>query len=258
MAHDLPTGSGNTLPKRMTRLEQAFSQFLDRLGDLPVDYIPMNELREIKAISAVLRKHMRTVDATLDSLRQDLVAKVNTKDVLGMVDTGATHSFVTGREVRRLKLELKEHGYCIKVVNSKAQPVLGIALVKLTLGQWCEKFNLMAVPLDDFDLILGKEFMATNKIFLIPHLDGVMIADERCPSFIPSVFVKTDVSVGPSSSRDRGKRGSQISAIQLENGLMGIKADVFQEWPDCCVAVLDEFADIMPAGCLRCYPLTWG
>ncbi|KAL3500934.1 hypothetical protein ACH5RR_040027 [Cinchona calisaya] len=263
MAHDIPTGVGNTLPERMTRQEQALSQLLDRLGDLPVGYILMNDLREIKAISTVLREHMRTVDASLDSLWHDLavtkkvclLAKVNGIDVLAMVDIGATHSFVTGREVCRLKLEMKEHMYRIKDVNAEAQLVLGVASVELTLGQWYGKCNLMAVLLDDFDLILGKEFMATNRIFPIPHLDGVMIADERCPSFIPTIFVKTDSSVGPSSSGDRGKWDSQISAIQLENGLIEIKADMFQELPDCCMAGLDEFADIMPSGCLRCCPL---
>ncbi|KAL3497957.1 hypothetical protein ACH5RR_040689 [Cinchona calisaya] len=163
----------------MTRQEQAFSQLMDRLGDLSVGYILMNDLREIKAISAILREHMQTMNATLDSLRQDLSAKVKGIDVLAMVDTGATHSFITGREVLWLKLELKEHGYRIKAVNSEAQLVLGVASVELTLGPWSGKCNLMAVPLDDFDLILGKELMATNKIFPIPHLDGVMIADER-------------------------------------------------------------------------------
>ncbi|KAL3518472.1 hypothetical protein ACH5RR_021061 [Cinchona calisaya] len=103
-------------------------------------------------------------------------AKVNGIDVLAMVDTRTTHSFVTGREVCQLKLELKEHG-------------------------------LMAVLLDDFDLILGKDFLATNKIFPIPHLDGVMIADGRCPTFIPSVFVNTNASAGSSSSNERDKRG---------------------------------------------------
>ncbi|KAL3506692.1 hypothetical protein ACH5RR_032074 [Cinchona calisaya] len=96
--------------------------------------------------------------------------------------------------------------------------------------------------------------MATNKIFPIPHLDGVMIADERCLSFIPSVFVRTNVSVGLSSSGDRDKRGSQISAIQLENGLTKIKPDMFQELLDCCVAGLDEFADIMPVGLSKKLP----
>ncbi|KAL3506691.1 hypothetical protein ACH5RR_032073 [Cinchona calisaya] len=108
---------------------------MDRLGDLPTGYVLMNDLREIKAISAFLREHMRTVDATLDSLGQDLAAKVNIKDVLAMVDTRATHSFVIGREIRRLKLELKEHGYRIKTVNSEIQPMLGVASVELNLAR---------------------------------------------------------------------------------------------------------------------------
>ncbi|KAL3527238.1 hypothetical protein ACH5RR_011894 [Cinchona calisaya] len=58
-----------------------------------------------------------------------MLAKVNGMDILAMVDTGATHSFVTGREVRRLKLELKEHGYRIKAVKSEAQPVQGAVVV---------------------------------------------------------------------------------------------------------------------------------
>ncbi|KAL3510366.1 hypothetical protein ACH5RR_029767 [Cinchona calisaya] len=147
MAHDIPTGSGNTLPERMTCQEQAFSQLMDRLGDLPASYVLMHDLREIKEISAILREHMRTVDATIDFLRQDLSAKVNGIDVLAMVDTRATHGFVTGREVRRLKLELKEHGYRIKAVNSEAQPVLGVASIELSLGPWSGKCSLMAVPL---------------------------------------------------------------------------------------------------------------
>ncbi|KAL3531367.1 hypothetical protein ACH5RR_010689 [Cinchona calisaya] len=106
-----------------------------------------------------------------DGLRYVQV-KVNGKDVLAIVDTWATHSFVIGREVRRLKLELKEHRYRVNAVKAEAQPVLGGASFKLTLGQWSGKCNLMAVPLDDFD-------MATNRIFPIPHLDGVMITDER-------------------------------------------------------------------------------
>ncbi|KAL3534813.1 hypothetical protein ACH5RR_003274 [Cinchona calisaya] len=146
MAHDIPTGSGNSIPERMTRQEQAFSQLMERLGDLAAGYTLIADLREIKAISAVLREHMQTVDTTLDSLRQDLAAKLNGIDVLAMVDTGATHSFVTGREVRRLKLELKEHGYRIKAVNSEAQPVLGVASMELTLGPWSGKCSLMAVP----------------------------------------------------------------------------------------------------------------
>ncbi|KAL3504083.1 hypothetical protein ACH5RR_033924 [Cinchona calisaya] len=146
MAHDIPTGSGNSILERMNRQEQAFSQLMERLGDLPAGYVLVADLREIKAISTVLREHIRMVDATLDSLR-------------------ATHSFVIGREVRRLKLELKEHGYRIKAVNSEAQPVLGVVSMELTLGLWSGKCSLMAVPLDEFDLNWGRSSWLQTKSF---------------------------------------------------------------------------------------------
>ncbi|KAL3524975.1 hypothetical protein ACH5RR_013347 [Cinchona calisaya] len=72
--------------------------------------------------------------------------------------------------VRRLKLELKEHGYYIKTINSEAQPVPSVASVELTLGQWSGKCNLIKFPLDDFDLILeegvhGYEQNLPNPLF---------------------------------------------------------------------------------------------
>ncbi|KAL3520637.1 hypothetical protein ACH5RR_018786 [Cinchona calisaya] len=196
MAHDIPTGSGNSLPERMTRQEQAFSQLMTGLGDLPTGYVLMTDLREIKAISAVLRKHMRMVDATLDSLRQDLSVTKKVVASSPLIDVG-----IEGTRVSFQGCKLRSIA------------VLGVASVELMLGPWSGKCSLMAVLLDDFDLILGKEFMTTNKIFPVPHLDGITIADERCPTFIPSVFVNTNAIAGPSSRNDTDKLGGQILAI---------------------------------------------
>ena len=37
--------------------------------------------------------------------------------------------------------------------------------------------NLWAVPLDDFDVILGIDFLLKAKGFVMPHLGGLMIED---------------------------------------------------------------------------------
>ena len=42
----------------------------------------------------------------------------------------------------------------------------------------------MALPLDDFDLILGVKFFVQAKAIAMPHLGGLLIADEVSPSFI--------------------------------------------------------------------------
>ena len=65
----------------------------------------------------------------------------------------------------------------MKAVNSETKPVLGMAIVELELGPWKGWCNFMASQMDDFDLILDKDFIVANRIYPIPHLDGVMVND---------------------------------------------------------------------------------
>ncbi|KAK4384537.1 hypothetical protein Sango_3050900 [Sesamum angolense] len=55
----------------------------------------------------------------------------------------------------KLGLTLAQHSSHIKAVNSEAKPIQGVACVKLKMSAWTGKCNLMVVPLDDFDVILG-------------------------------------------------------------------------------------------------------
>lgn len=48
----------------------------------------------------------------------------------------------------------------------------------------------MAIPLDDFDLILGLDFLVKAKAVVMPHLNGVMIMDEQ-----QLCFMKADANV---------------------------------------------------------------
>ncbi|KAL3523009.1 hypothetical protein ACH5RR_015843 [Cinchona calisaya] len=183
----------------MDHQEHMFSNLIDRLRDLPTGYNMLLDLRELKANFIALKNHVSTMNELVESLKKDLLvtkkavascAKVKGVDVMATMDMSTTHSFVTRREVKRLKLELKKNRYRIKACS------------------------LMANPLDDFDLILGKKFMATNKIFPIPHLYGKMITDERCLTFIAVVSMATALS-----SSGKGTQSSMISAMQLESGL---------------------------------------
>ncbi|KAL0373605.1 UNVERIFIED_CONTAM: hypothetical protein Sradi_3276200 [Sesamum radiatum] len=56
---------------------------------------------------------------------------INSKAVMAMVDTGATHNFVADREVQKLGLTLAHHSSRIKAVNSDAKPIQGVACVEL-------------------------------------------------------------------------------------------------------------------------------
>ena len=111
--------------------------------------------------------------------------------VKAMVDNGATHNFVATSEASRLDLKLVDDDSRIKAVNSKAQRIQGIAKdVLLQVSEWKGKINLLCVPLDDFNLILGIDFFLKSKAALIPHLGGLMILEEKQPCFVPAVKEK--------------------------------------------------------------------
>ena len=107
-------------------------------------------------------------------------AVVNGVQVKALVDSGATHNFVATREATRLGLKLEEDTSRIKAVNSKAQKIQRVAKnVPMQIGDWKGTCNLLCVPLDDFDLILGVDFLLRVKVALIPHLGRLMVLEEK-------------------------------------------------------------------------------
>nr|CAD1817772.1 unnamed protein product [Ananas comosus var. bracteatus] len=87
--------------------------------------------------------------------------KLNSKTTRAMVDTGATHNFIATGEAKWLGLTLSKDGSRMKAVNSKDQPIAGLVNeeVPVSVGSWSGKDNFMLVLMDDFQVILGIEFL---------------------------------------------------------------------------------------------------
>ena len=153
--------------------------------------------------------------------------------VKAMVDSGATHNFVATSEASRLDLKLVDDDSRIKAMNSKAQKIQGIAKdVMLQVGEWKGKINLLCVPLDDFNLILGIDFFLKSKAALIPHLGGLMILEEKQPYFVSALQLKKGLR--------RGQETYLAALVEINEG-----HDV--EVPDSMAGILKEFRDIMPS-----------
>ncbi|GAV61286.1 Asp_protease_2 domain-containing protein [Cephalotus follicularis] len=136
------------------------------------------------------------------------------QQVAAMVDTGATHSFQAEWIVHWLDLKVDKHTSRIKAVNSQAQAVTGMAhSVKISMGDWEGKIDLVVVPLDDFDLILGSEFLICEKVIIMPHLGGLLATNEQKPYFVVGYNATT-------GGIDKGKkRVETLSALQVARGL---------------------------------------
>ncbi|KAK3039286.1 hypothetical protein RJ639_027990 [Escallonia herrerae] len=131
--------------------------------------------------------------------------KVNGKAIRAMVDTGATHNYISSTEVERLGLTLEKGCGRVKAINSAAQPVAGIARsVLIKIGPYEGRTNFSVVIMDDFKLILGLEFLRDTKTTVMPCTNSLVMLGNK-PCVIPTI-----------SSR-AGERS--ISALQLKRGL---------------------------------------
>ncbi|KAK2990721.1 hypothetical protein RJ640_003789 [Escallonia rubra] len=87
-------------------------------------------------------------------------AKLNGKPTQVMVDTGATHNFVTMEEAKRLGLKVVGGEGWLKSVNTNAKPLHGVARqVEMCLGSWRGLVDFSVAPMDDFKVVIGLDFL---------------------------------------------------------------------------------------------------
>ncbi|GFS46617.1 HXXXD-type acyl-transferase family protein [Actinidia rufa] len=95
-------------------------------------------------------------------------AKVLDFNTRALIDTGTSHNFIEVKEAKRLGLQLKEEQGWIKAVNTEARPIYGVARnVRLHIGDWCGQVDFTVVPMDDYPIVLGMEFL--DGMHGIPH-----------------------------------------------------------------------------------------
>nr|CAD1823351.1 unnamed protein product [Ananas comosus var. bracteatus] len=171
--------------------------------------------------------------------------KLNGKTTRAMVDTGATHNFIATGEVERLGVTLSKDGSRMKAVNSKAQPIAGLAKeVPVSISSWTGKANFMSVLLDDFHVILGMEFLQMSRGVPIPFLDTLCMMGDESPCVVPVVRKTTDAQQISALQLKKGvKRGelTYVAALKLETG----SGDETSTPPE-VAKLLKEFKDVMP------------
>ncbi|CAL1372649.1 unnamed protein product [Linum trigynum] len=104
-------------------------------------------------------------------------AKLNQRKTKALVDTGASCNLLDVGEAQRLGItyEKKKRGW-MKATNSRATRTHGVARqVPLKLGGWTGVADFEVVSLDDYQVIIGMEFMVREKAFPIPYANRFCI-----------------------------------------------------------------------------------
>ena len=115
------------------------------------------------------------------------------------------------------------------------------------------KYNLMVMPLGEFEIILGIDFLRKFQFVLFSHLDGVMVMNGSNAGFLKGVHPFGNVNKF-AKNKDKGmflytksidkelKRGDDTTLAAL----VEVKPDVKIEVPNCIAGLLKQYADVMP------------
>nr|GEV61916.1 acetyl-CoA acetyltransferase, cytosolic 1-like [Tanacetum cinerariifolium] len=119
----------------------------------------INARKESSRVEAKNKGKARTKSkAEANGLRfvSTIINEISTRAV---VDTRATHNFISIDEAKRLELETMEDSGWIKATNKDAKPISGVARdAKAEIMEWEGELDLSVVPIDDYKLVVRVEF----------------------------------------------------------------------------------------------------
>uniref|UniRef100_A0A803LV16 Uncharacterized protein n=1 Tax=Chenopodium quinoa TaxID=63459 RepID=A0A803LV16_CHEQI len=169
---------------------------------------------------------------------------VNGRASKALVNCGASHNFITEKEVMKLGIKYTKEPGRIKTVNTSPVPILGVAhKVPICLGQWSGTINLTVVHMDDFSLVLGLEFIDTVRPFSFEADGSIMIKRDQGSWSVPvtreEVEAKTISAIQVSRGIKKGQETFLVALVEEEE-------PHGKEVPSEISGVLVEYMDVMP------------
>jgi hypothetical protein len=184
-----------------------------------------------------------------------LKGKIAKRDVLCLLDTWASHNFITREIAERMELHLGELKAPIEVHFADGVPhptTLQAKKMPLQLGNWRGKVDLLVSTLGGMDCILGMEFITQNNVLIEGHNRLVRISSKN-----GIVRVKAHELLcvgGPTVHFMLGKTCKNecvggygmMCVMRVLNEFEPKEATKLVTCPKCIKQVLEKFLDVMP------------
>ncbi|XP_019238284.1 PREDICTED: uncharacterized protein LOC109218379 [Nicotiana attenuata] len=178
-------------------------------------------------------------------------AKLNGQSVRIMVDTGATHNFVTGAKAKSLGLVFSPSNSLLKTVNANLTNVNGVARnVQLNLGAWQGCINFFVAPMDVFDIVLGLDYWDEVMGIISPGFNQIYSWGPRGPCVVPTVRVPQAVGQLSAMQIVKGFKRGEATFLAAVSEIEEDKVD--EALLPCVQQVLEENKDVMPEELPKC------
>ena len=157
-----------------------------------------------------------------------------------LYDSGATHSFISNECVRRLGLVMRELASELIV----ATPASGeVSTTSVCVGCPIEvagrrfKVNLICLPMEGLDVILGMDWLASNHVVIDCGQRGVVFSDTEGLELISSNQAEKEIDAGATCFMIVAQMEKKSIAEQIS-----------------LICVVDEYADVFPDKILELPP----
>ncbi|KAJ0512090.1 putative transcription factor interactor and regulator CCHC(Zn) family [Helianthus annuus] len=130
--------------------------------------------------------------------------EINGEQAKALIDTGASHNFITRDEAKRLGLRItSKEGLMMKAVGGEPKSIEGVTYdAKAKIGTWKGKITFSVVPMDDYKIVLGLAFF--NRSNAIPD------------AFLNTLYLIKDKEVHTAPMEtDTKHRGKTLSVMQI-------------------------------------------
>ncbi|KAF2286313.1 hypothetical protein GH714_013750 [Hevea brasiliensis] len=104
--------------------------------------------------------------------------KVGGQELQALLDTGASHNFLTEKEAKRLGIPYEKEMGWLKAVNSTPNLIHGVARdTKVRIEDWHGTLDFFVVSMDDYQCILGVEFVDRAKAIPMIFANSMCITE---------------------------------------------------------------------------------
>ena len=144
----------------------------------------------LKKIAEVRRKTRRRNDDESSLDLRFVSTTVHGKKFSALIDTGATHSFLSRKaassfEIKR-KASMEKEVSAFKAVNSSMKAVNGVMKdTHVRVGSWFGKIDLRVIDMDDHAMVLGRDFMVAAQAIPMVDRDILLILDDGKTMMVP-------------------------------------------------------------------------